>query len=296
MFLVTSSGAPVNSEFSLGVAQGLSRITVESSGGASKETGRPRRNPDYNQLIFLLLERLSNCGAKITRVVLDSVPVQGQPISARTVPMDEVYPITLAHRNIDEFRISLQRRVAEFQRKPGNKTGGNRQKRIQIWVDKLLRPEDFSLFDEVSMTAPDYDTSPFVLETERKSLVSARIGQGPFRDSLLAYFSCCPLTGISHKSLLVASHIKPWAVSTNEERLDPANGIILSALADRLFDKGLITFDDDGNVIFSEELCEQDRVASGLTGEVKLKAPVTRSSYMEYHRTVVFKDAAYVVA
>jgi len=70
----------------------------------------------------------------------------------------------------------------------------------------------------------------------------------------------------------------------------------LSALADRLFDKGLITFDYDGNVIFSKELCEQDRVASGLTGEVKLKASVTRSSYMEYHRTVVFKDTIPVVS
>ena len=79
-------------------------------------------------------------------------------------------------------------------------------------------------------------------ETERIAIVQSRIGQGVFRKALLEkYDGRCIISGIDLPKLLVASHIKPWAVSSNDERLSVDNGLLLSATYDRLFDCGLIT-------------------------------------------------------
>ena len=65
------------------------------------------------------------------------------------------------------------------------------------------------------------------------------------------YHGSCVITGINHPKLLVASHIKPWVVSDNQERLQVDNGLLLSATYDRLFDSGLITFDKNGRIFLS---------------------------------------------
>jgi len=83
--------------------------------------------------------------------------------------------------------------------------------------------------------------------TEAERLVIQRIGQNVFRDALLDYWGRrCPLTGITDEALLRASHIRPWAECTDEDRLDVHNGLLLSALWDAAFDKGLVSFGDDG--------------------------------------------------
>ena len=84
-------------------------------------------------------------------------------------------------------------------------------------------------------------------ETERDILAKARIGQGRFRAGLVAAWGkgeVCALTCIAVSELLIASHIKPWRESTNEERLDPMNGLLLVAHADRLFDRFLLSFEE----------------------------------------------------
>src|SRR5690606_5811487 len=85
-------------------------------------------------------------------------------------------------------------------------------------------PED-ALLRQVAATQLAYDPAcREVSETVRQQLVDARIGQGGFRRDLMAYWEgCCALTGCSVVEVLVASHIKPWAGSTNKERLDPFN-------------------------------------------------------------------------
>jgi len=84
-------------------------------------------------------------------------------------------------------------------------------------------------------------------ETEREVLAKARIGQGKFRADLVAKWrkgEVCALTGLAVPELLVASHIKPWRESSNEERLDPMNGLLLVAHADKLFDRFLLSFEE----------------------------------------------------
>jgi len=121
--------------------------------------------------------------------------------------------------------------------------------------------------------------------TQRAQLVQARIGQGKFREETMRVWNDrCALSNISHSRLLRASHIKPWSESTNLERLDPYNGIILSANLDAAFDCGLISFDDDGTIKVSENLSEHDRMALGLD---ILKIPeftAKHVTYLAYHR------------
>lgn len=96
-------------------------------------------------------------------------------------------------------------------------------------------------------------------ETARKAVVEARRGQGIFRKNLEGVESTCRLIGITNPSLLIASHIKPWrACHTASERLDGMNGLLLTPDADRLFDRGFITFLDKGEVAVSSRVERED--------------------------------------
>lgn len=106
------------------------------------------------------------------------------------------------------------------------------------------------VLDDLKEVENDRSTSP----TMRVQLSNARIGQGAFRKRVLAMEPACRVTGIATASLLRASHIKPWRESTNSERLDGANGLMLAPHIDLLFDRHLISFADDGQLIVSKNL------------------------------------------
>jgi predicted restriction endonuclease len=122
------------------------------------------------------------------------------------------------------------------------------------------------LVDQVyrlSVSLPDAPLERFKKEiarapssTEIERIVKQRIGQDIFRDALLDYWGRkCPLTGIAEPSLLRASHIVGWAECDDDaHRLDVHNGLLLSALWDAAFDKGLVSFSDDGTVLSSPTL------------------------------------------
>lgn len=94
------------------------------------------------------------------------------------------------------------------------------------------------------------------MRTETLRQQVARLGQGRFRSALEKRWNgCCPLTNISERALLRASHIVPWNRCEKEaERLSPDNGLLLSVLWDAAFDRGLVSFDDDGVVMFAARL------------------------------------------
>jgi hypothetical protein len=105
---------------------------------------------------------------------------------------------------------------------------------------------------------------PSTTESERLKVV--RIGQDIFRDALLKYWNGrCPLTGITDRTLLRASHIVPWAECESDDlRLDVHNGLLLSALWDCAFDSGLVSFSDTGVVLRSESLSDAAALALGI--------------------------------
>ena len=80
--------------------------------------------------------------------------------------------------------------------------------------------------------------------TEKDAIVKTRIGQDKFREDLVNRWQCCAVTSCRAISVLRASHIKPWHLCTNDERLDVDNGLLLTPNLDALFDTGLVSFDD----------------------------------------------------
>ena len=131
-----------------------------------------------------------------------------------------------------------------------------------------------------------------VLEsTTKEALVSARVGQGLFRTKVLELWdNCCSVTSSATVTVIRASHIKPWRYSTDEERLDPNNGLPLVASLDALFDAGLISFKSSGDLIVSSILSESERQIFGLDSRSLTKPPTRKTArYLEYHRDCVFK-------
>lgn len=127
------------------------------------------------------------------------------------------------------------------------------------------------------------------MATEAERLVVQRIGQDIFRVGLIDYWQgCCPLTGITDTALLRASHIIPWKDCTSDaERLDVYNGLLLSALWDAAFDRGLVTFDDDGHPQFSTRLSEVGRAE--LRWQNSLTLTDKHRARLVIHRSTVFR-------
>ena len=119
---------------------------------------------------------------------------------------------------------------------------------------------------------------------EKDAVVKVRINQGVFRERLLQKYDKCCLCGVSEPSLLIASHIKPWKVSDGDERVDDDNGLLMCPAHDKLFDKGWISFDDDGVIIISDRLNETDRVFMNVRPDMKITIRDGSKQYIKYHR------------
>ena len=139
-------------------------------------------------------------------------------------------------------------------------------------------------------------SEPIAKKTE--TVVSAKASgrdaaaQAKYRAKLLEECPYCPITKISDERLLVASHIKPCAVSEENEAFDPKNGFTLSPLYDRLFDQGFISFDDKKCMMVSNWISpsNQDRcrIKAGTFIQM-LPLDDKREFYLQYHRKYVFK-------
>ncbi len=130
--------------------------------------------------------------------------------------------------------------------------------------------------------------------TDRRTLIRARVGQGLFRERVLDHEPRCRVTGVDRRIHLIASHCKPWRVSSNEERLDGENGLALTPSIDHLFDKGFITFEDDGRLVVSPVAQEDALVRMGVPVDEKFNAGAFSSGqrkYLDYHRDYIFKQS-----
>jgi hypothetical protein len=131
---------------------------------------------------------------------------------------------------------------------------------------------------KLAVSLPDAPLTRFRIKTrdlpkstEAERLVVQRVGQDIFRAALIDYWGGrCPLTGITEPELLRASHIVSWADSTDEQRLDVYNGLLLSALWDAAFDSGLISFADDGSVLVTDRIGGATRATLGITPTTRL--------------------------
>ncbi|CAI0892600.1 Uncharacterised protein [Serratia fonticola] len=119
----------------------------------------------------------------------------------------------------------------------------------------------------------------------KETIIQARVGHGPYRDKLFKKWGGkCAVTGIALESMLTASHIVSWSISNDKEKVDPYNGLPLIPNLDRLFDRGMISFDDNGHLLHKKEFAgllrdlkiPLDSKIDGLFGENK--------KYLKRHR------------
>lgn len=154
-----------------------------------------------------------------------------------------------------------------------------RAKLYKITIEKILniKPEDF-------------------IGTEREVVIKQRVNQSSFRAMILGnYENKCAITGIDIPELLIASHIIPWAMD-EKNRLNPSNGICLSPLYDKMFDKGLIGIREDYSIQLSSELkqsMEKDFYDKhiGFIADRKLRLPIEHLpdlSFLEFHYNNIF--------
>ncbi|WP_197424498.1 HNH endonuclease [Bradyrhizobium yuanmingense] len=134
---------------------------------------------------------------------------------------------------------------------------------------------------------------PNLDSTTKQQVILARQGQGLFRRRVLEIERACRLTKVENHDLLVASHIKPWrACGSAAERLDGANGLALAPHVDRLFDRGLISFESDGTVLISPKLDQADLDRLGLRDACRSGCGAfqqTQAPFLSYHRTCVYR-------
>ena len=153
----------------------------------------------------------------------------------------------------------------------------------------------FKKIDEATYALLDYDTTNLlpvnyrVGVTEKEVLAKVRTLQHKYRDLLLKQLKYCPLTRVTDQRLLIASHIKPWCFSNDREKLDIYNGFILTPLYDKLFDRGLITFTKEKEMIISPSL-SKSTISKLCLKEGKYEyLPVEgREEYLKFHNDKIF--------
>lgn len=122
---------------------------------------------------------------------------------------------------------------------------------------------------------------------EREAVVKVRVNQGAFRQRLLERYGKCCLCGVSNQDLLIASHIKPWNVSSPSEKTDVNNGFLMCPNHDALFDHGFISFNNSGKIIVSDKLSLSDRIFTNINESMQIKLTEKNKEYLEYHRKMV---------
>ena len=176
----------------------------------------------------------------------------------------------------------------------------------EIWkefennLEHLAFESETILANKESITLEDkyvFNMNPSKEGGERLQEVKTRINQGFFRDMVLSnYQNTCAVSGINIKEVLIASHIIPWA-KNEQERINPSNGICLSPLYDKLFDKGLITIDLDYKIQISNVLKEKQKepfydLYLGQYENQNINLPerfFPNKEFLEYHHTNIYQ-------
>ena len=119
--------------------------------------------------------------------------------------------------------------------------------------------------------------------------IQARLGQGKYRQDLLEKWgNACAVTGLTCLRVLRASHVQPWGASDSVARLDPNNGLLLSANLDALFDVGLISFTDEGKMLIADEVPADQRLQLGIPMRLRIRPDQALKRYLAHHRKYLF--------
>jgi HNH endonuclease len=133
-------------------------------------------------------------------------------------------------------------------------------------------------------------------ETQKEQLILARRGQGEFRKNVQAIERFCRVTKVDHPEHLRASHCKPWRdCQSSDERLNGENGLLLTPNVDHLFDRGFISFQDNGNLLVSPVAHDESLRRMGIRTNERLNVgsfSEGQERFLDFHRNFVFLEAA----
>ena len=147
-------------------------------------------------------------------------------------------------------------------------------------------------WDKVQLNKLEVDAK--LTETEKEQIVKSRKGQGLFRNRVAELEKWCRVTHVDRPEHLIASHIKPWRISDNKERLDGENGLFLTPSVDHLFGNGFISFKDSGDLIVSPVAHRLSLNRMGLQTDRYVNVGTFASrqlTYLEYHRDCILLQA-----
>lgn len=148
----------------------------------------------------------------------------------------------------------------------------------RLYSPAIVREEERRIQNDTNLTS-----------NQRFNLIAARVGQGKFRSDILdRYQDVCAISESNQIEILEACHIKPWILSTDYEKLDKRNGILLTRNLHKLFDLGFITFDENFDIVFSSYVTiSASREFHPITVFVK-NLLVDSIDYLDYHRNNIF--------
>ncbi|WP_051315890.1 HNH endonuclease [Algoriphagus vanfongensis] len=156
----------------------------------------------------------------------------------------------------------------------------------RIGAKPLIRPDQLQLDFAADTERKNYE---IILpnSTEREGLVTSRVGQGAYRKGIIHRWNYqCAVTQFNDQRILIASHIVPWKDASDQERLDLDNGILLSPTYDALFDRHIISFDNSGKIILSDQISFEDYKKIGIDGKERIRnLSEGNKKYLEYHKS-----------
>lgn len=177
-----------------------------------------------------------------------------------------------------QYLIALSSKIVKNNKSSFKKLTDNSINRAYEFINGCINEEIGILRNTDKLISATLD------ETEKEQLIKIRIGQGIFKRKLLSIDCKCKICGLEEQSLLIASHIKPWKYSNSYERLDVNNGFLLCPTHDALFDKGYITFYDDGLIMISDLIDESQLEMLNINKNIRITFNDSTRQYIKWHR------------
>jgi hypothetical protein len=179
-------------------------------------------------------------------------------------------PIHIVYQSLDYDETTQNQNLIDIYNWKPESIGRTSSNNVYLVKKQISRPKG-------EQKKPNY--------TERRGLVTSRVGQGWYRQEILKKWNnICSITGCSLTGILISSHIKGWSECNEDERLDVDNGILLSPNIDSLFDKHLISFEDNGSIIISDKVSKEDLDILGISKSIRLKVDDGMRKYLIHHR------------
>jgi HNH endonuclease len=164
---------------------------------------------------------------------------------------------------------------------------------VSLPNERMVTGDDLDVWERKLEEQVEADVS--VNETDREAIVRARRGQGLFKQRVMEIEIRCRITGVDNLSHLLASHCKPWRDSSNEERLNGENGLLLTPSIDHLFDRGFIGFENSGDLVISPVAHKPSLQRMGVETNRSVnvgKFTEGQRQYLDYHRSSVLLQIA----